>query len=79
MFKEYFDLEKDEILYSSKVFYGIIPTYIIIRFFVFYIFETLFRRYSKKYSKTYLTLSESNKLEWTSRAPSIFHAILVTM
>jgi len=79
MFKEYFELDKDEMLYSSKVFYPIIPTYIILRFFVFYVFEALFRRYSKKYSKTYSTLSESNKLEWTSRATSIFHAILVTV
>ena len=76
---EYFDLDKDEIIYSSKIFYYVIPIYIIIRIFIFYFFEFVCRSYSKRYSSTYNSLSEKQRNDWTSKCTSVFHAILVTM
>jgi len=67
-------------IYSSEIFYYVIPVYIIIRIFIFYLFEVVTRSYSKRYSVTYKnSLTEKQKKDWTSKATSIFHAILVTM
>jgi len=76
---EYFELDKDEMIYSSKIFYSIIPIFIVVRVFIFYLFEVLFRLFSKKFSSLYAAQTDSNKLEYTSKATSIFHAILVTI
>ncbi|KAG4098514.1 hypothetical protein H8356DRAFT_1671330 [Neocallimastix lanati (nom. inval.)] len=77
---EYFKLDKDEMIYSSEIFYYVIPVYIIIRIFIFYLFEVVTRSYSKRYSVTYKnSLTEKQKKDWTSKATSIFHAILVTI
>jgi len=76
---EYFDLNKDEMIYSSKIFYYVIPLYIFIRIFVFYFFEFVSRCYAKRYSPTYNGLSEKQKNDWTSKCTSVFHAILVTI
>ncbi|ORX46444.1 hypothetical protein BCR36DRAFT_372277 [Piromyces finnis] len=76
---EYFDLDKDEIIYSSKIFYYVIPIIIIIRIFIFRFFEFVVKCYAKKYSSTYQTLSEKQKNDWCSKSTSIFHAILVTI
>jgi len=77
---EYFKLDRDEMIYSSEVFYYVIPAYIIIRIFVFYLFEVVTKLYAERYSTTYKNnLSEKQKQEWTSKATSIFHAILVTV
>jgi len=77
---EYFKLDRDEMIYSSKIFYTIIPIIIFIRIFVFYLFEVVTRAYSKRYSTTYKNnLTEKQQEDWTSKATSIFHAILVTV
>eukprot|EP00833_Pecoramyces_ruminatium_P014429 jgi/Orpsp1_1/1188461/evm.model.d7180000065025.1 len=76
---EYFKLDRDEMIYSSKIFYYIIPVYIFIRIFVFYLFEVVTRCYAERYSTTYKNdLTEKQKEDWTSKATSVFHAILVT-
>lgn len=77
---EYFNLDKDEMIYSSSIFYGVVPIIIFIRIFVFYLFEFVTKIYSRKFSTTYNTvLSEKQKNDWTSKATSTFHAVLVTV
>lgn len=77
--KQFSELGKDDMIYTSEPFHKIIPVYLIIRIFIFYLFEKITYYYSKKYSKTYARLSDKNKNTWTSKATSIFHAVLVTI